>query len=98
MTESQAGVQLPIEWYCPEGLVTRYANNVVVQPSENGFYISFFEIPPPLIVGPPEQQKARLEQMVAVRAECVARIVVPAQVMPAFVQALQASLGKTSKR
>ena len=97
MTELPAGKSLPIEWHCPEGLVSRYANHIVVQHTEHEFYLSFFEIPPPLVVGAPEEQMARLAQMGAVRAECVARIVVSAQAFQAFVRVLQSSLDGYSK-
>jgi hypothetical protein len=41
-------ILLPIEWHVPDDLVTRYANNLLIQHTEHEFILSFFEILPPL--------------------------------------------------
>jgi hypothetical protein len=91
MPQIEEGVFLPIEWHCPEGLISRYATNLVVQHAEHEFYISFFEIMPPLVLGAPEERKAKLEEIESVRAECVARVIVPAGQMPVFIKTLQSN-------
>jgi hypothetical protein len=88
------GIYVPIEWHAPEDLISRYANNILVQHEEHEFIISFFEIRPPLLLGSPEEIKAKLEQTESVRAECVARIIVAADRMPSFIEALQGNLEK----
>jgi len=90
--EELAVYQLPIEWYFPEDIISRYAMNLVVQHSEHEFIISFFEVERPLVFGPPEQVGARLKEIKSVRAKCVARIIVAAERMPEFVRVLQANL------
>ncbi len=92
--QEREGLYLPIEWYCPKDLVSRYANNITVQHTEHEFIVSFFEVRPPLILGSGEEKKARLEQLGSVRAECVTRIIVAAENMPGFVEALQENLEK----
>jgi hypothetical protein len=95
MAEQKAeGIYVPIEWYVPEDLVSRYANNIVVQYEEHEFIISFFEVRPPVLLGSSEEIKAKLEQVKSVRAECVARIIVAADRMPVFIEALQGNLEK----
>jgi hypothetical protein len=37
-------ILLPIEWHVPDELVTRYANNLLVQHTEHEFILSFFEL------------------------------------------------------
>ena len=83
---------LPIEWYFPEHMTSRYATTLVVQTSEHEFTISFFELHPPLMLGSPEERKAQLEQIKSVRAECVARIIVAAERLPEFVKVLEGQL------
>jgi hypothetical protein len=85
-------IALPIEWHVPEDIVSRYANNIVVQYSQHEFIISFFETLPPLVVGPPEEIEAKLEQTMAAQANCVARIIVAVDKMPGFMQVMQDSL------
>jgi hypothetical protein len=80
---------IPIEWHFPEHIASRYATNLVVQSSQHEFIISFFEVRQPIVLGSPEERKAQLEQIKSVRAECVARIIVAAERMPEFIQALQ---------
>jgi hypothetical protein len=102
-TEDQATIEenkleAPLEWYYPKDLRSRYATHMVVQRSEQEFYISFFEIPPPLIIGTPEEQQQQLNEMGAVKAECVARIIVAAGRMPEFVTVLQRNLERQTLR
>ena len=92
--QEQEEITLPIEWYFPEDIISRYANNIIVQHSENEFIISFFEVRSPVIFGAPEEKKAKREQIETVRAECVARIVISAGKMPEFISVLQRSLEK----
>jgi hypothetical protein len=69
-------VKLPIVWNVPEGLPLRYATNIVVQHTREEFVLSFFEIAPPLVVGPDEDRQRQLENLGQVRADCIARLVV----------------------
>ena len=85
------GVTLPLDWQLPDGTVSRYANNVVVQHTEHEFILSFFEIQPPLITGTPEEQAFKLEALGSVRAECVGRIIINPSRIQDFIQVLQHS-------
>jgi len=87
-------VSLPVDWHFPEGLQSRYANNVLVQAGQYEFVISFFEIQPPLLLGSPEENEAKLKQIGAVRAECVSKVIVSPEVIPGLISALQIELEK----
>ena len=89
--EELEGLELPIEWYLPEGLISRYATNMVVQRSEHEYIISFFEVKPPLILKELTAEEAKAT-FSSIRAECIARIVVADKRMPNFVKALQSNL------
>ena len=82
-------VKLPIEWHSPEELVSRYANNIIVQHTPHEFIVSFFETRPPLVVGEPEELAKQLESMKSVRSVCVARIIINPDRMGEFIKALQ---------
>jgi Protein of unknown function (DUF3467) len=90
--EEKAGVSIPVEWHFPEQIASRYATNLVVQSTQHEFIISFFEVRHPILIGSPEEQRAQLEQIKSIRAECVARIIVAAEKMPEFLQVLQVRL------
>lgn len=91
--EQPKELEIPIEWYVPDSIVSQYATNMVIQHFEHEFIISFFDTKPPLIVGVPSKEV--LESLKSIRAECVARIVVAAARMPGFVNALQTNLEKS---
>jgi hypothetical protein len=74
MTKKNA-VEIPIEWVFPPDVETRLATNAVVQFTDDLFFLSFFEILPPLILSDTdEEKKAQLESIDAVEAKCVARV------------------------
>jgi len=76
----------------------KYATHLVVQHSDCEFTISFFEVRPPVILGPEQEVKAQLENTESVSAKCVARIVVAQERMPSFIQALQVNYEKFAER
>jgi len=76
----------------PQDVQCQYATNLVVQRSDHEFLVSFFHVLPPLLAGPAEEVKAKLDEVSAVRAECVARVIVAAGRMREFVDVLQRSL------
>ncbi len=94
MSEDSMTFELPIDWYSPESLTTRYVNNIVVQHTEHEFTLSFFETIPPIVTGTPEEQEAQLQSLKSVRAECVSRIIVSPERMKDFIKALQINLEK----
>lgn len=91
------GMMLPLEFHVPEGVVSRYATNLVVQHSEHEFIVSFYEAQPPLLLGTAEDNKAVLERMGEVRGTCVARVVIAAGRMAEFVRVLQDDLATYEK-
>jgi hypothetical protein len=97
-TPSEGGpseaVQVPLEWHFPEDLASRYSNQVLVQFGQYECNISFFDIKPPVVVGTPDEQRELVKNLKAVRAECVARIVVSLEFFPTVVKTLQETLGK----
>lgn len=92
-TEQSPGIELPVEWYVPESIVSRYATNMVVQYTGQEFIISFFDLKPPIILGEPN--KDALENLKSVRAECIARVIVSPSRMPKFVEVLQTNLANS---
>jgi hypothetical protein len=87
-------VALSIDWHVPEGLQSRYANNILVQAGPYEFIISFFEAQIPMLTGSPEENRARLTELGKIRAECVSKIIVSPELMPGLINALQIELDK----
>ena len=79
-------VPIPLKWYIPDQIITRFASNMVVQTIENEFKISFFEIKPDIVLDPSNPLPKE------VRAECVTSVIVTADRLPKFIEALQKQL------
>lgn len=90
--EEQKGVSLSIDWHIPEGMQSKYANNVLVQTGQYEVVVSFFEAQLPILLGPPEENKQKLEELASIRAECVSKIVVSPDFLKVLINALEAGL------
>jgi hypothetical protein len=82
-------ITIPLEWHIPDHISSRYADNVIVQPRKHDIIIAFFESQPPPLGGTPEQNRAFLETLSSIRAECVGKIVVAPELLPDIIRALQ---------
>jgi hypothetical protein len=89
---TQLNIPVPIEWHIPDNIQSHYASNVFVQTGQYEIIISFFEMLLPLLTGSPEENKAKIEQLGRVRAECVARIIIDPDLLPKLIDALQTTL------
>lgn len=79
-------ITLPIKWNVSEAIITRFASNILIQTIENEFKISFFEINPPIRLAPSDKIPSEM------RADCIASIIVTANKLPSFINALQKHL------
>ncbi len=82
-------IPMRLDHHFPDSLATRYASEVSVQVTRGGCFISFFDVIPPVLTGTPEENRTRLEQMQSIRAECVARVFVPAYKLAEIVNLFQ---------
>ena len=94
-SKKREGVILQVEWNIPDDIVARYATNMLVQRGENEYYISFFETKPPVLLGTPEQINKKVEGIKSLQANCVAQVIIAAEKLPSFIEALQDMLKKT---
>lgn len=74
---------IPIKWCVPDDVISRYANNMLVQALENEFKILFFETKFPIRLNSKDPVPKE------VRSDCVVSIVINPAKIPAFVKALQ---------
>lgn len=79
--------QVPMVWGFPEDMISGYATNMLVQAGEHELYVSFFEAPPPVLLGPED-----VKNLESVNAECIARIIIAPERMPEFIGVLQKQL------
>jgi hypothetical protein len=101
MEESQEKipVALEVDWITP-GINTpvEYANNVIAQVTNSEVILSFYMLAPPPVLGTSEQQKQQYESVGKIQPRCVARIAVPFEQYPGFVEAMQTTLKNVKRR
>ena len=90
--EKPVGITLRVDWHIPEGAQSQYSNNVLVQAGQYEIIISFFEAQIPILLGQPEENKRKLEELGSIRAELVSRIVVSPEFLPVLMKALETGL------
>jgi 2-methylisocitrate lyase-like PEP mutase family enzyme len=82
---------IPIEW--PDADVAYYANNLVASCDGNATYLTFCQIPPPLVMAPSEEERRnQLSKITTLKAQPVARVVVPIDALRGMIQVLQQQL------
>jgi len=79
--------EVPMIWDFPEDLESKFVTNMLVQSGEQEFFVSFFEVAPPLIFLPEDVQK--IENM---RAHCIGRFVISPERIEKFIKVLQQQL------
>lgn len=84
-------IRIPLEWHVPEELPTHYATNLVIQHTEHEFFITFFELVPPITLGKTPEEITRIE---SVRARALTRVAVSPKRLEEFIQVMQDNLAK----
>lgn len=90
-------VFLPIELHTPDAIVSRYTNHMVVQHDGRDFFLSFYEVIPPLLVGDEDERKRQAKDLKSIKANCVARIIIPKERMPSFLATLAKNLAQSKE-
>jgi len=84
LKQEQSGVtDLPIEWHFPEGMLSRYANSVLVRAGLYEMTIAFLEVQWPDLLD------KEFEELEATRVECVGKIIVRTALVPALIDMLE---------
>jgi hypothetical protein len=87
--EQPTRINIPVNWNIPDGFPSPYASNMFAQSGEYEIILSFFQAKLPLLTGTPAENRAKLEQLESITAECVSRIIVNPDLIPKIIQALQ---------
>lgn len=88
-SEETTTVTVPIEWRIPSEVAARHATHFVVQRDENEYFLMFFDLlRPPMLGGDPIEAKKAIEAAGAVPAICVARIALSPQKFGEVVETL----------
>ncbi|MBN1580541.1 MAG: DUF3467 domain-containing protein [Anaerolineae bacterium] len=96
MPEDQ-GKPVKVHWEIPPDTVAQYVNNFVVQHSDDTFFLSFWQIQQPIILGTPEERKEQVDKIDSTNARFVTQIAMSPAQMAQLVKGLQENLEKYLK-
>jgi hypothetical protein len=71
-----------------------YANNVLIQHTDNEFIFTFFEILPPLLSPDPDRQDKEIAEIDSIPARAVAKIIMAPKPAFQFQEAIQDNISK----
>lgn len=86
IVENQEEKRFSIDWQVPEGLITPFATNMVIQKLENVFKIMFFEAKPPIRLDKSEPMPEKI------KADYVGSIIVTPEKLSTFVDIFKKQL------
>ena len=87
--------KVPLDRRIPVGQRAVFSNHMVVQNEPGVFQLFFFQINHPLLaIDDPELLQKELAKIESIDAECVSRVIVPVNLMPAIIKALQDNFSK----
>jgi hypothetical protein len=91
--DSKSRKEVPITWLMPREARAPFANNILVAEQNGVFILQFFEaLPPPIL------DNSDIEKVDKVEAVLVARLAVPAECFPGFIDAMQRNLDRYKAR
>lgn len=86
---------VPLRYVAPHDMKTIFSNHLLVNNTSSEFFLTFYEILPPLLLEDTQQELAKIE---SVEAKAVARLGIPADRMQGFIEALQKNYSKYLER
>jgi hypothetical protein len=96
--QNEKSVIVPIEFQGGDNTPAVYANNVLIQHTDNEFVITFFEILPPLLSPDPERQEEEIARIKSIPARPVAKVVMAAGPAMQFQEAMRDNVGRFLSR
>lgn len=98
MEEGNDEVRVPLDFRGHEDMPLAYATTVVVQHTQDEFVLSFFSVAPPILLGEPEHVRQKQDELNAIPARCVARIVMSPSRMAQLVEVVKGNLAMYEER
>jgi len=82
-------MEVRLNFRIPPRTPSFYAHQMYIQQGQNEVVLSFFEVIPPVMLEPPNEERVKAILEVGLLAECVARVTVAKGSFPAFAKAMQ---------
>lgn len=96
-TNEAKGVEVskPLEWQIPYDMPILWANNFVIQHTENEFVLTFFQVAPPILIRPTRED---IEAIESVPAQAVARIALTPHAMAELLDVMTENYERFQKK
>ncbi len=80
---------VPINWSSERDVTPRYANQVMINHSDDIFTLLFFDFQTPLLVGNEEEIATQISKLTEIKPICVAKLYLPPSFIPSLISALE---------
>ncbi len=88
-------VSKPLEWQIPDDMLILWANNFVIQHTENEFIVTFFQVAPPILI---QARREDIEAIESVPARAVARIALTPHAMAELLRVMTENYERYQKK
>jgi|LSQX01.2.fsa_nt_gb hypothetical protein len=85
---------IPINWSSERDVAPRFANQVMINHTDDIFTLMFFDLQPPVFLGSEDEIATQLNNLADIKPVCVAKIYLPPSVIPSLISAIQQNLSK----
>lgn len=92
MSEEQNQVALPIVYVGAEDVPILFANQFVIQHSQQEFFLTVGPLQPPILLGKPEEVQEQVKRLGYVPVKVVARLALTEQRLRELIKVLEAHL------
>lgn len=91
-------VPVPISREFPPDQVGVTSNHFVIQQDDSEFHLLFFQTHPPVVLADTDEERREILANAEARSICVARIIVSADRLPSFIEAMESNLKRHNAR
>lgn len=85
---------LPINWSSEQEIPPCYANQAMINHTEDIFTLMFFDLHPPVFWGSQNDIAAQLSSIKEIKPTCVAKLYLPPSLLPSLMSTLQENYSK----
>ncbi|MFA7628933.1 MAG: hypothetical protein WCY37_06055 [Candidatus Dojkabacteria bacterium] len=85
---------IPINWSSERDVTPRFANQAMINHTDDIFTLMFFDLQLPVFLGNEDEIAAQINNLEGIKPICVAKLYLPPSVMPSLISAIQQNFSK----
>jgi hypothetical protein len=85
---------IPINWGSEQEITPRFANQAMINHTDDIFTLMFFDLQPPVFLGNNDEIAVQLSNISEIKPVCVAKLYLPPSFLPSLISTLQDHFSK----